>query len=111
MGGVGLAPASSTMDWRWVLPRSKLWLPRVPTWMPMIRSARTAGSSSKNPESGGVAPKSSPAVSVIVFGFSERSYFQRAEIAPAPPTPLSGSRLPCQSDTFRNWISTGGLGR
>ena len=57
------------MLWRWSTPRSKLWLPNVPTWMPMIRWARTAGTSSKNPDSGGVAPKSSPAVSVIVFGF------------------------------------------
>ena len=47
------------------MPLSKSWLPKVLTWMPIRRSALTAGTSSKKPESGGAAPKSSPAVSVV----------------------------------------------
>src|SRR5688572_11915464 len=78
--------------------------------MPIMRCASTAGTSSKKLESGGVAPMSSPAVSVRVLGLAWRSAFQYAEMTAAPPTPLIGSSWPCQSDTFKIWRLTVGCG-
>src|SRR5688572_29451222 len=62
------------------------------------------GTSSKNPEIGGEAPKSSPAVSVMVFGLVARSALKYVDSAPAPPTPLLASSWACQSDMSRIWI-------
>src|SRR5687767_7132405 len=82
--------------------------------MPIMRCASTAGTSSKKLESGGDAPMSSPAVNVRVLGLAARSACQYAEMTAAPPIcevpTLNGSSWPCQSDTFKIWISTVGRG-
>src|SRR5688572_19412529 len=83
--------------------------------MPIMRCANTAGTSSKKLDSGGDAPKSSPAVSVRVLGLAARSACQYAEMTAAPPTlptltTLIGSSWPCQSDAFKIWILVVGRG-
>jgi hypothetical protein len=67
-------------------PESKLWLPRVSARTPSAFIARTAGSSSKKLDSGGVAPKESPAMSTTLLGCASFSFLKYAERTAAPPT-------------------------